>query len=149
MARLADIKKSINKTLKTKFPEIKIYANEITEGFKRPCFFTQILPVTMDYDGVNVTSNQIMVVINYFSELRPELNISGKGIDNLQMHDEIKEALGMTLEMGRRSLLLQNIRHDIVDGVLQFKFDLNFFVDIEKSDLREDMMDLEIEIIKE
>jgi len=37
----------------------------------------------------------------------------------------------MTLKVNDRYITLQEIRTDITDGVLQFKFDLNFFDGVE------------------
>lgn len=124
MITLVDIKKSINQVLKTNFPDIKLYADEVEEGFTRPSFFTSIIPIIFNYDTTNYSSNKLMVVINYFSENETEL-------ENLKMIDGLKKAFGMTLKVNDRYITLQEIRTDITDGVLQFKFDLNFFDGVE------------------
>jgi hypothetical protein len=142
MTTLIDLKKSINQVLKDNFPNIKIYPSETKEGFQRPAFFTQVIPVTTEYETVNFSSNIVMIVINYFSK-------NGTEIENLKMDDELRKAFKMTLKVNQRSLLLKNIRSEIVDEVLQFRFDLNYFVDIEKIDEHEIMQELNTEIIKE
>ena len=124
MITLVDIKKSINQVLKTNFPDIKLYAGEVKEGFKRPSFFTSIIPILFNYDTTNYSSNRLMVVINYFSENETEL-------ENLRMADALKKAYGMTLKVKDRYITLREIKTDITDGVLQFKFDLNFFDGVE------------------
>lgn len=124
MITLVDIKKSINNVLKNNFPDVKIYSSDTKEGFNRPAFFTQIVPLTSDYETVNYTSNRLMVAIQYFSE-------SGTELENLKMDEDLRKAFGMTLKVNQRSFLLRNIRSEIVDEVLQFKFDLNFFDGVE------------------
>lgn len=124
MITLVDIKKSINQVLKTNFPDIKLYADEVKEGFTRPSFFTSIIPIIFNYDTTNYSSNRLMVVINYFSENETEL-------ENLRMADALKKAYGMTLKVKDRYITLREIKTDITDGVLQFKFDLNFFDGVE------------------
>lgn len=124
MITLVDIKKSINQVLKINFPDIKPYAGEVKEGFIRPSFFTSIIPILFNYDTTNYSSNKLMVVINYFSENETEL-------ENLKMIDGLKKAFGMTLNVKDRYFTLRDIRTDITDGVLQFKFDLNFFDGVE------------------
>ncbi len=124
MITLVDIKKSINQVLKANFPGIKLYADEVKEGFARPSFFTSIIPISFNYDTTNYSSNKLMVVINYFSKNETEL-------ENLKMIDGLKKALGMTLNVKDRYFTLRDIRTDITDGVLQFKFDLNFFDGVE------------------
>lgn len=140
MATLIDLKKSINQVLKTNFPTIKIYSSDTKEGFQRPTFFTQIIPVVTNYETVNFTSNRMMVVINYFSE-------KGTELENIKMYDDIKKAFGMTLKVNRRSFLIKNIRSEIVDEILQFRFDLDYFVDIEKIDNHEIMKKLDTKMI--
>lgn len=138
MIRLTDIKVAINSVLKDSFPDHKRYADEIKEGFDRPCFFVQILPVIFNYDTVNFSSNRLMVVINYFSR-------DGTDLENLKMYDELKQAFGTTLAVQGRHLALQDIRTDIADGVLQFKFDLDFFDGITKDEeIHELMRELEL-----
>lgn len=139
MITLVDIKKSINQVLKANFPTIKIYSSDTKEGFTRPAFFTSIIPVTLDYETTNFTSNKLMVVINYFSENETEL-------ENIKMYDELKKAFGMNLKVSQRSFLLQNIKSEIVDEILQFKFDLNYFDGIDKTEDNEKATNLEINI---
>jgi translation initiation factor 1 (eIF-1/SUI1) len=139
MITLVDIEKSINTVLKTNFSDIRLYASEVKEGFKRPSFFTQIIPIYFNYDTTNFTSNKVMVVINYFSENETDL-------ENLKMASELKKAFGMILNVSSRYFTLQNIRTDIADGILQFKFDLNFFDGIEKINYHEEATDIEISI---
>lgn len=124
MIALVDIKKSINQVLKANFKDTKLYAGEVKEGFTRPSFFTSIIPISFNYDTTNFTSNKLMVVINYFSENETEL-------ENLKMIDGLKKAFGMALKVNDRYFTLRDIRTDITDGVLQFKFDLNFFDGVE------------------
>lgn len=137
MITLVDIKKSINQVLKTNFPDIKLYADEIKEGFERPSFFVQILSTTFDYDTTNYASNKLMIIVNYFSA-------NGTQLENLKMHDAIKEAFGRSLNVNDRYLHLQNIRSDEADGALQFKFDLNYLDGIEKIDEHELMRELNL-----
>lgn len=40
---LEDIIKGINRIIKSEFPSMEIYANEIQQGFKEPCFFIKML----------------------------------------------------------------------------------------------------------
>lgn len=141
MATLTDLKKSINQVLKSSFLDIKIYPGDTKEGFKRPAFFTQIVPLTSDYETVNYTSNRVMIAIQYFSE-------NGTELENIKMHDELKKAFGMTLQVDRRHFLIKNIRSEIADEVLQFKFDLDYFVDIEKIDDHDIMKELHTEMIQ-
>lgn len=122
-----DIKKAINTALKTSFPEIDINAGEIKEGFKRPSFFTQIIPVLREFETQCYTSNKVLVVVNYF----PKKNVE---LDSLKMMNSLQQTFGMTLKVGNRVLTLQNIRSSIVDEIVQFKFDLDYLENIAKKE---------------
>ncbi len=142
MVTLIDLKKSINKVLTNKFPLINLYSNDTKEGFKRPAFFTQVVPLNSENDTVNFTSNHLMVAITYFSEKETEL-------ENLRMHDEIKKAFGMTLKVNERSFLIKNIRSEIVDEVLQFRFNLDYFINVNKIDTHIKAKEVDVEMEKE
>lgn len=139
MITLVDIKKSINNVLKNNFPDVKIYSSDTKEGFNRPAFFTQIVPLTSDYETVNYTSNRLMVAIQYFSE-------SGTELENLKMDEDLRKAFGMTLKVNQRSFLLRNIRSEIVDEVLQLRFDISYFDGMAKLQEYEEATNLEISI---
>lgn len=138
MVTLIDLNKAINHILKTNFPGHKLYAGEVTEGFERPCFFTQVVPLRSEYETKNYKSDRLMVVINYFNENDTEL-------ENIKMHDKLSNIFTMTLKVKGRCFLLQNIRSSIVDSVLQFRFDLDFLSKVGKQEEHEIMEELEIE----
>ncbi len=125
MIKLTDIKNAINNVLKEHFPDHNRYADEIREGFERPCFFVQIFPVTFDYETSNYASGRLMIVVNYFS-------VDGTQLENLKMHDSLREAFGRSLNVNDRLLHLQNIRSDETEGILQFRFDVEYLVELEK-----------------
>lgn len=137
---LLDIKKTINTILKENFPEVKRNANEVNEGFSKPAFFTQLIPISLSYETVNFMSVKLMIVINYYTPVSIEL-------DNLKMAMDLKKAFGMTLKVKDRYLLLENLTTDNPDGILQYKFDLNYYQDVEKLDNHEIMKELYMEII--
>lgn len=140
MMDLLDIKKSINDILKENFPEVKLFANEVDEGFSKPAFFTQLIPITLNYETVNFMSVRLMIVINYYTPVSIEL-------DNLKMAMDLMKVFGMTLKVKDRYLLLENITTDNPDGILQFKFDLNYYQDVEKIDNHKIMKELHLEMI--
>ena len=140
MATLIDLKTSISNVLKLNFPKHKLYSSEVAEGFQKPCFFTSVVPLRTDYDSVSYSSSSVMIVINFFSE-------NGTQEESYPMFSNIKEAFGMSLKVKNRSFLIRNFRSDIVDGVLQTKFNLEFLVDGDRSRNLED--DTEYELMQE
>lgn len=139
MIAIVDIKKAVNNVLRAKFPDIELYSDDTKKGFKRPAFFTQIVPITSNYETINYMSHRTMIVINYFSK-------NGTDLENLRMDEDLRKAFGMTLKVNQRSFLLQNIRSEIVDEALQFRFDLHYLAGIEKTEEHEVMKELNINL---
>ena len=52
MIKINDIYKATNLMLSGEF-NLKIYGNEISEGFKAPCFFVRILPTEISNESTN------------------------------------------------------------------------------------------------
>jgi len=134
MISLIDIKKSVNGVLS--ITGIKTYGSEIKEGYKRPCFFVQIMPITLDTFKKNTSENTISVEMNYFSAKRTDL-------ENLQMYDTLKKNFGSNLQIGLRKILIRKFRAqtiDDIDNIYSIKFDLNFYDEIEDNTPVADMM---------
>lgn len=142
MAGLVELNKTINTTLKNKFPNNKIYAGEVTEGFYRPSFFVQVIPLRMDYETRNYKSNRLMVSITYFNERDTEL-------ENIRMYDALTKTFGQTIQVGKRHLKLWDIRSSDADGALQFHFDLDYWSYLDREEKHELMKELEIKTEKE
>lgn len=142
MAGLKELNKAVNGVLRSIYPNYKIYAGEVTEGFQRPSFFTQIIPMRMDYETQNYKSDRLVVAITYFNESDTEL-------ENIKMYDNLVHAFGRTLKVRDRHLRLLNIHPNNADGYMQFRFDLDFWSQLEKTEKYELMKELEVKIDKE
>lgn len=116
---LMALTKDINQILRDA-TKLRIYGNEVKEGFQRPCFFVQVLPVQDQIESANLERRLITVIIHYFSE-------HGTDPENLTMADTLRQTFGMIISAGGRKLTRGEARTDTVDGVLQFKFDLSFY----------------------
>lgn len=107
----------INTVLKSNFPNIKRPSGDIQSGFEKPAFFVQLIPI--NDDDYNDYSNQnTMIDIHYFSKLKTNA-------DNLAMADNLKKLFSKSLKVGDRILTITNRKHEIVNNILQFKFNLN------------------------
>lgn len=142
MITLTDMYEAINGLLDRAFPKCRVYAGEVTEGFERPSFFTQILPLGVDYDTKNYKTDRLLVVITYFNE-------NGTELENIEMHDGLADAFRMTLAVNRRHFLLTNTRSERADGALQFSFNLNFKSQLNHAEEYELMKELELKTDKE
>ncbi|MCD3206774.1 hypothetical protein G8T60_12110 [Clostridium botulinum C] len=138
MIDLVDIKKSINILLKD--TGIKTLDNSIKEGFERPSFFVQILPISgTDLLKSDTLKNSYMVEINYFSKEKTQL-------DNLKMSDILKNKVFPYININERKLVPLNVRATEVEGILSFKFNLNWLDSLEDKKQYPPMEKLEIEM---
>lgn len=141
MAKLTELNKAVNGVLRSVYPDYKIYAGEVKEGFQRPSFFTQIIPMRMDYETKNYQSDRLVVAITYLNENDTEL-------ENIKMYDSLVHAFGRTLKVKNRHLTLMNIHPNNADGYMQFRFDLDFWSQLEREEKYELMKEIELKQIR-
>jgi len=134
MITLVDIKKSVNDVLA--ITGMKTYGSEIKEGYKRPSFFVQIIPVTSDTFKKETSENSLIVEMVYYSANKTDL-------ENLQMYDILRKNFGSSLKIGIRNILIRKFRAetiDDIDNIYSIKFNLNFYDEIEDDTPVTDMM---------
>ncbi|KJR48404.1 hypothetical protein UF75_1202 [Desulfosporosinus sp. I2] len=123
MIGFVDIKKSVIDVLKEKVSTIRTVANEELSGFKPPAFFVQMLPIG-DTSSIDYEEKLMSINIHYFSEEKTDLA-------NLKMLDQLNTAFFNVLQIGARVITLKSKRHQLIDNVLQFKFELEFLNDVD------------------
>lgn len=121
MIGYVDIKKSVIDVLKLKASSVKVVATEELSGFDKPAFFVQMMPIG-DTTSIDYEEKLLSINIHYFSSEKTDNA-------NLKMADQLNQAFFNTLKIGDRVITLSNKRYQIIDNVLQFKFDLEFAVD--------------------
>lgn len=132
MATLKSLALAINQKLTEVFPEIPITNKDITEGFARPSFYT-------DFDSFRVlqtsgrrTDKTVHVTIYFFPTDRYQYKL-----ELLDVQEELQAAFcdELVLADGTR-LYMGELESEVVDGVLQFAFDIAFtqYADPELSD---------------
>ena len=82
MLKQSEILKAVAKLLKDKF-KINIYADEIQEGFKPPCFFVKLIKRTQT-EMAAFNSNQLSIIITYIASSQ-----KNKEVEFLDITDDI------------------------------------------------------------
>lgn len=123
MIGYVDIKKAVIDALKLKVSGVKAVANEELSGFKPPAFFVQLMPIN-DTAHIDYEEKLLTVNIHYFSAEKTDLA-------NLKMLDQLNMVFFNLVRIGDRVITLQGKRHQIIDNVLQFKFELEFLNDVD------------------
>lgn len=110
------VRDSIISALDQHFPEVKIYGEEIKQGFKEPCFFVKLFPVSQDQLLGRRYQRSHSFDIHYFAESNEELHDMAE-----QLYDKME-----LISLGGSFIRSTGMRHEIVDGVLHFFVDYNF-----------------------
>ncbi|SJO77839.1 phage tail terminator family protein [Clostridioides difficile] len=138
MLKIVSVKKAIVDKLKPL--KIKIVANEIRSGFEKPAFFIQIIPVEIS-NNPGFASNKLIVNIHYFPREKTEL-------ENLEMIDRLNVLFqDCILEINDVELTIEEKNAEIIENVLQYKFNLQVTEIIPEDESEYELMqNLEINI---
>ena len=133
-----DLKDAISITLDTEFPNADIHTENIKQGFQEPCFFIKVLTSNLDREVGRRYKKHMYLDIHYFSDSE-EVN---RDCENIASRlNELLDYINV-----RGSLLRsRNKHHEIVDGVLHFFLEFNYFMMKEK-DIVPIMKTLESEV---
>lgn len=108
MIRMAELKKGMLAVLKGLYPSgYRFYGTEVEEGYEKPSFFTQLVPVMMENGAQQVTDNVFLFAITYFQKDRDEM-------DALEKASEIQEAYGLKVRVADRYVNVTEISYDFV-----------------------------------
>lgn len=136
MVLYTDIIKSITKVLKDNFKEIKIYGDEVMEGYKTPCFFVGIYPISHETVTKNYIHTRLLISISYFSD-------TVDSVKNYMIVDKLRQAFGIVLTIGERHHTIQNVEIEKVDSsIFEFSFSINYLELINFEKEREIMKEL-------
>lgn len=112
------VRDSIISALDQHFPGVKIYGEEIRQGFKGPCLFVKLFPVSQDQLLGRRYQRSHSFDIHYFAGSNEELHDMAE-----QLYDKMElVSIADSLMRGVK------MRHEVVDGVLHFFVDYNFHV---------------------
>ena len=119
MITYKDIRGAINTKLKTTGKPIN--SKDVTEGYKRPSFFVQLNNVNRSGDE-NQVHKSMIVQIYYFPTDRYEY-----AIEVLDMQETLENLFDLKLPVKDRLLNVDDFGTDVIDGVLNCTFDLEFY----------------------
>ena len=115
------IKATVNRLLKNTFPNVPVISQNVEEGFKQPSFTVRLEDYTAD--SIQESLEQSMTVrVFYF----PNFSDTEYHIDILDKQFKIARAFGNKLYVEDRALNVTEPSVTIVDGVIDFSFDLLF-----------------------
>lgn len=106
---LSELKKGLLSLMQTIYPETeyKYYGMDVSEGFERPSFFTQIKPVEMDPNNYNSRNNRVTFFIDYMQEIVDE-------VDALDKIQQIRDSFGLAVKIGDRAVKVVSYDYDFI-----------------------------------
>lgn len=122
MIRLTDIYTAVNKLLRNRYQGFKIYGNDVAEGFDKPSFFVNLIPLNLSNESVNYTKNTYSIKVTYFQNTKNE-------IDNLSKADEIRALFGFHLKVCDQLCHITDFSYDFVgkdSDILQITIDIEY-----------------------
>ena len=117
-----DVIHAVMAALKQNYPDIKIYGDEIKQGFQEPCFFVKVFPVEHIRELGERYLRAHSFDIHYFADSAEDQHVMAE-----QLYEKL-EYISLLNGVCRGS----NLKHEIVDGVLHFFISYDFHVLKEK-----------------
>lgn len=123
MIELIEIKSACNGVLREAFPDLKIYGPDTVEGLKRPSFYTEIVPYTLNYETVNRVKQSCGFKITLLEETPNETF-------ELKTYASIRKAFGLKLHIGERFITVSDIDFDYAgkeNNIMQMTLTLSWY----------------------
>lgn len=143
--KFKEIKTELNKLIKTKYPDMKIYGVEVKEGYKTPSFFTSLVSFPETPANRNFINGGFTYKIVFFQDVKDEL-------EQLDVLDTIYELFGLSVQIGERTLICKEKDYDYVGekaDILEISIKFEFMENREKPIEADLMEDLELNMKKE
>lgn len=128
ITKTADIKAAVNALLENA-TNLKIYGNDVVQGYEYPCLFVDMHVKTIT-KSKNYNENTGIFIITYMQEQPDEL-------DALRTYDVIKDAFGTKLQVGNRYIEIEDIEYSYVgrdENIMQIEIDFAYSDRLEKKE---------------
>ncbi|MGG0756712.1 phage tail terminator family protein [Brevibacillus laterosporus] len=113
-----DVRDAVIVAIKKAYPVAKVYGEQLPQGFKEPCFFVLMLESSQDKELDRRYKRFHPFDIHYFASSNSE---------RYEVAEKLTDILGL-IEMQGKPIRGTKMRHTIVDDVLHFFVDYNFYV---------------------
>lgn len=109
MLKHTDILQAVKDVIKKYNLNATIYFKETTEGYSRPCYFIDVLPVTKRQEMYGVYNISVLIVISYFSN-------TNNSIENMDILDNLTNTFCGVLQVLNRVLIIEEFQIEEVGG---------------------------------
>lgn len=128
---MKEIIKSINSKIKAEFPDIDIQSTDVTEGFSRPSFYVDFRDINKSRLNYDIENKKLTISILYFPTDRYKYRL--EVLDVIGRLEEIFTSC--TIETSKVKFNIIETEANIVDGILEFEFDIDYIARIKEQEL--------------
>lgn len=119
---LLEVKKGLLAKMKEAFPasKYKYYSTAVSEGFQRPCFFTQLKPTDTSPRNYNSRNMQATLYITFFQRSVDEA-------ESLEVIQKIQDIFGLYVKIDNRVIHVTNMDWDFIgkeNNIPEIRLDL-------------------------
>lgn len=119
---LLEVKKGLLAKMKEAFPasKYKYYSTAVSEGFQRPCFFTQLKPTDTSTRNYNSRNMQATLYITFFQRSVDEA-------ESLEIIQKIQDIFGLYVKINNRVIHVTNMDWDFIgkeNNIPEIRIDL-------------------------
>lgn len=126
MIQIKELKSSYIKVLREALPEMKIYSNEVEEGYETPSLFVQMIPLIFKQrETASITRSSYMFETTLLQYEKNEA-------EQLEVVEKIRDKLGDHLNVGDEKLFVEDAEVQYTGqarNIIQFVFKVEFFED--------------------
>ena len=123
MLKQTDILQAVTALLKSRY-QYEIYADEVKQGFKQPCFFIKFIK-RKTTQNKSYNSNSFTIILSYFASKK-----TSKEVEFMEVVDEITELFSIGFHAGSRYLHVDTVSDEKIgedQDILQISIDLPYF----------------------
>lgn len=107
MIAMAALKKVCNDTVRSVLPDLPVYGNDATDGYRRPCFYSEMLGHGYTHETRNYAKDGATYKLTLLEECHDEAYC-------LEVFERVRGAFGMTLGIGGRHVLVGEMAFEYI-----------------------------------
>lgn len=141
MISIKELKSSYIKVLRKAVPNIKIYSNEVEEGYETPSLFVQMVPLIFKQrETASITRSSYMFETTFLQYKKNEA-------EQLEIMEKIRDTLGDHLKVGDRKLFVEEPEVQYTGqtkNIIQFVFKVEFLEDYRQTAIENMVKEIEV-----
>lgn len=141
MISIKELKSSYIKVLRKAVPNMKIYSNEVEEGYETPSLFVQMVPLIFKQrETASITRSSYMFETTFLQYKKNEA-------EQLEIMEKIRDTLGDHLKVGDRKLFVEEPEVQYTGqtkNIIQFVFKVEFLEDYRQTAIENMVKEIEV-----